>query len=389
MYELLSKRIKNADGEPEVFTYNSFPQAFRNQVFYILEDVLEPCSTYNENLWDIFEEKFCREKGLKGMGYGKLQNGYGKSSIEKYFEDCDDIDFLDAIDYFFYLIDKNIRTIKPEYQYDYDADGAINAAIAELNYRFKQHNLGYEFANSQIITIDSTFLHKTAVKPALKLLFEEGFEGAEDEIRNAYERRRKGDNKNAILEAGKAFESTMKIICDKQGYAYDKNKDTAQKLITILENNGFYPSYMNAHLTSIRTTLETGLPVVRNKVAGHGQGNQIITIPDEYTDYALHLAATNILFLVRLYRNKKQTFSSKLFLYYQFTTNRQYQLAQFCSDLPQSVISKHFTIIPETLAKQGISGQNKEKRNYDKNTICLPRQHLPQHHGRKCHDIFS
>ena len=283
-----------------------------------------------------FRKKICREKGLKGMGYGKLQNGYGKSSIEEYFKDCDDIDFLDAIDYFFYLIDKKIRTIKPEYQYDYDADGAINVAIAELNYRFKQHNLGYEFANSQIITIDSTFLHKTAVKPALKILFEEGFEGAEDEIRNAYERRRKGDNKNAILEAGKAFEvlkmksemlmrerrkgdnknaileagkafeSTMKIICDKQGYAYDKNKDTAQKLITILENNGFYPSYMNAHLTSIRTTLETGLPVVRNKVAGHGQGNQIITIPDEYTDYALHLAATNILFLVRLYRNKKQ-----------------------------------------------------------------------------------
>ena len=59
----------------------------------------------------------------------------------------------------------------------------------------------------------------------------------------------------------------MKINSDKQGYAYDKNKDTAQKLITILENNGFYPSYMNAHLKSIRTTLETGLPVVRNKVA--------------------------------------------------------------------------------------------------------------------------
>ena len=46
MYELLSKRIKNADGEAEVFTYNSFLQAFRNQVFYILENVLEPYSTY-------------------------------------------------------------------------------------------------------------------------------------------------------------------------------------------------------------------------------------------------------------------------------------------------------------------------------------------------------
>ena len=114
MYELLSKRIKNADGEPEVFIYNSFPSAFRNQVFYILEDVLEPYSTYDENLWDIFEENFCREKGLKGMGYGKLQKGYGKSSIEEYFKDCDDIDFLDAIDYFFYLIDKKLLTIKPK-----------------------------------------------------------------------------------------------------------------------------------------------------------------------------------------------------------------------------------------------------------------------------------
>lgn len=306
MYELLSKRIKNADGELEVFTYNSFPQAFRNQVFYILEDVLEPYSTYDENLWDIFEKNFCREKGLKGMGYGKLHKGYGKSSIEEYFKDCDDIDFLDAIDYFFHIIDRKLRTLRPEYKYDYDADTVVSDAIMELNYRFKQHNLGYEFINSQIITIDSTLLHETAVKPTLRLLFEEGFEGAEDEIRKAYEKRRKGDNKNAILEAGKAFESTMKIICDKQGYTYDKAKDTAQKLISILEKNGFYPSYMNAHLTSIRTTLETGLPVVRNKVSGHGQGNQIITISDEYTDYALHLAATNILFLVRLYRNKKQ-----------------------------------------------------------------------------------
>lgn len=32
----------------------------------------------------------------------------------------------------------------------------------------------------------------------------------------AYVKRRKGDDKNAILEAGKAFESTIKIICDKQ-----------------------------------------------------------------------------------------------------------------------------------------------------------------------------
>lgn len=44
--------------------------------------------------------------------------------------------------------------------------------------------------------------------------------------------------------------------------------------------------------------------------------------------------------------------------------------------MPQSVISEHITITSETLAKQGISGQNKEKQNYDKNTFHLPRQCL-------------
>ena len=44
--------------------------------------------------------------------------------------------------------------------------------------------------------------------------------------------------------------------------------------------------------------------------------------------------------------------------------------------MPQSVISEHFTITPEPLAKQGIPGQIKEKQNNDKNIIHLPRQCL-------------
>lgn len=63
---------------------------------------------------------------------------------------------------------------------------------------------------------------------------------------------------------------------------------------------------------------------------------------------------------------KNKTFSSKLFPFTtNFTTNRQYQLTQFCSNLPQFVISEHITITPETLAKQGVSGQIKEKQNND------------------------
>lgn len=90
----------------------------------------------------------------------------------------------------------------------------------------------------------------------------------------------------------------MKTICDKKGYSYDKNSNTAQKLISILKENSFFPKYMSSYMTNIRTTLETGLPVIKNKLAGHGQGQQIEIIPDEFTDYALHLAMANILFLI-------------------------------------------------------------------------------------------
>lgn len=62
---------------------------------------------------------------------------------------------------------------------------------------------------------------------------------------------------------------------------------------------------MNSHLTSIRTTLETGIPTVRNKLSGHGQGSTISPIPDEFAEYALNLTATNIVLLVKIYKNKK------------------------------------------------------------------------------------
>lgn len=107
--------------------------------------------------------------------------------------------------------------------------------------------------------------------------------------------------KMLYLEAGKAFESTMKAICDKKSCTYDKAKDIAKKLIEILESNNFYPACILSHMASLRTTLETGLPVVRNKTSGHGQGSAVTPISDEFAKYALNLAGTNIVLLVGIY----------------------------------------------------------------------------------------
>ncbi len=272
MYKLFLERIRNRDGEPEVYIYDEFPEAFRNQVFYIMADVLDQYEGYGGGLWGYMHDTFSREKGLKKLG--RHDQGLERYNVETYTNVSSQEDFLDLVDYMFHLFDVGCRDIHPQYNYDLDTNALVDKAVEELNYRFKQHNLGYEFVNGEIIRIDNKMIHQEIVKPALRLLYEEGLDGAEDEFRKAFEYRRKGDNKNAILVAGKSFESTMKTICDKKNYTYDKAKDTA----------------------------ETGLPVVRNKTSGHGQGSTIEQISDEFAEYALNLAATNIVLLVGIYK---------------------------------------------------------------------------------------
>lgn len=303
MYKLYSERYKSEQELPDVYEYETIPQKFRNQLFFILEDVLDSYPLSFESLWDIVHDYFAREIGVKSLGEGPHFDGYGKGDIEYFISTCDTIPLLDFIDFTWHFI--NGLKEETDIKYNEDHCQKIDGSLSELNYRLKQNNLGYEYINGELIRIDNKLLHGIVVKPALYLLNSEDFDGAEEEFRKAFEFRRKGDNKNSILEALKAFESTMKTICDKKGYAYDSNKDTAQKLISTLEKNNFYPSYMNNHLTSLRTTLESGLPVLRNKNAGHGQGATVVNISDEFTEYALHLAATNMVLLVNIYINNK------------------------------------------------------------------------------------
>lgn len=302
IYELLSQRIKNKNGELEIYIYDDFSKKFRTQCFYIIEDIFDKYEKAGENIWEFVHNSFARQKGVKTL---YKVNYIAKSNCEIYVSDSDNEDFLDFIDFVFNMFDTVCRPYPPKYGYNSPFSEFIDNAIEELNYRFKEHNLGYEFVNSEIIRIDNKVLHETVIKPALKLLYTEGFEGAEEEFRKAFDYRRKGDNKNAILEALKSFESTMKTICDKKQYTYNKHKDTAKDLILILQNNQFYPPYMNNHLTNVRTTLESGLPVLRNKEAGHGQGANVVNVSDEFTEYALNLAATNIVLLTKIYEENK------------------------------------------------------------------------------------
>jgi hypothetical protein len=119
-----------------------------------------------------------------------------------------------------------------------------------------------------------------------------------DEFLKAHEHYRKGNQKEAILNAGKAFESTLKAICAARGWPFDPQKDGASKLIETVFGQGLVPTYLQNHFTALRSVLDSGVPTVRNKTSGHGQGPTPTAVPDYLAAYVLHVAASNIVLLV-------------------------------------------------------------------------------------------
>ena len=136
------------------------------------------------------------------------------------------------------------------------------------------------------------------VRPALQLLAATEYAGANAEYLTAHEHYRKGEHSACLVDCLKSLESTMKIICKKSGWHYEQS-DRAKKLIEICFDNSLLPEYLQSYFTSVRSSLESGVPTVRNKVAGHGQGTQLVSVPLYLVEYLLHLTATSILFLVR------------------------------------------------------------------------------------------
>lgn len=308
MYKLFSQRKREEEnGISDVYIYDKFCKAFRNQYLHIISDLFishgeDRYFTFNGaiNFWEITCEGFAREKGLKCLSSYSCGYYNDRLAYERYADESSDEDFLDLLDYTFTVIVSN------EAVANIVGKEKIDRAIEELNYRLKQHSLGYEFVNGNLIVKTNEQIHREIIKPALYLLHNEMFRGAEEEYFRAFDCFREGKNKDAILNAIKAFESVIKTICEKLKYPYNKDNDTAKQLLQHLSDNNFYPKYLENHLTGIRITLESGAPTLRNKKAGHGQGTEVSSVSDEYVEYALNLVATNMVFLVKLFNQKKE-----------------------------------------------------------------------------------
>lgn len=302
VYDTYSKRKKRLAGlVPDVYTYDSISLELRNQIVFIVADIVTVVfgDYESDSVYDYLSRTLSREWGTEYLvAHGDL--------IENDEEVKDAIRKLTDPDYVLDIVELLLQTAQNHAKDERNlvtarAKSSLAHLIEELNHRFKEHGVGYEYSDGQIIRIDSQLLHSEVVKPALRLLSDPGFEGAHDEYLAAHEHFRHRRYKEALNEALKAFESTIKVIAGVRGWTINKG-DTANKLVKACMDNGLFPSYYQSHFSGLTNLLVGGVPSIRNAEAGHGQGAVVKEIDPHIVAYTLHMTAAAIVLFVQSYQ---------------------------------------------------------------------------------------
>jgi hypothetical protein len=307
---LYSKEQKLLKGKtPDIYQHDDLPEPLRVQIVQIWDDTIGvesgPLSGGNF-LFEQVRKHLCREYGVQELWripHHPLRMEFAREEITKFFLNCPEVEkCLDVIQLVFALAQQHVRL--------HERDGMFSpaisceAAIKEINERFKEHGIGFQFHAGRILRIDSEFTHQEVAVPALTLLQQPFLGGAYQEFLAAHEHHRHGRYKECLNECLKAFESTMKAICHTRKWPYNQN-DTARALIKVCEDNNLFPVFMENHLNGLRMTLESGVPTARNKTSAHGQGVTPIKVSAQFASYVLNLTATNIRFLAESERAMK------------------------------------------------------------------------------------
>ncbi len=296
--DIYSKRASRAEGLlSDVYSYDNAPSELRHQIVHILTDLVGNIEYRNVGARVIFEyidATLSREFGVPSL----TQYDTGKSAVTEFVVHTKQVDrLLDVVEF-------GVRTCRRLADNDPSTESKIDELVDEFNLRCRESSFGYQIEHDAILRIDSTYTHSEIIKPALNLLADAQFLGPNQEFLSAHEHYRHDRFKECIVDCLKAFESTMKTIANIRGWTIP-TKATAKDLIDACFENNLIDSMLRSHFTGLRSTLEAGVPTLRNKVAGHGQGAVPIAVPGYLAQYVLNLTGTNISMLAQAHTQTK------------------------------------------------------------------------------------
>ena len=282
--------------------------SFRNRVLLLCRDTVSGVNSDQHWNWrgdytsEFWEEMHRKLEYLKG--HPVLSSGRTSSQIEDaiaYLLECSDGEFLDFLELIFQT--ECYRRICP----------AENEFVREINALFEVETLPYyltEFVREsgkeffmghetevmrltsrpQVVRREDEVLHHMAIEPAITFLAHKGLKSAHQEFLEALADYRKADYGDCLIKCGSAFESTMKMICERNRLPY-KQTDTASTLLrTVLASSNLDP-FFEQPLLMVAT--------LRNRLSNaHGAGVQVKTVSQHIARYAVSSTAAAILLLV-------------------------------------------------------------------------------------------
>ena len=184
---------------------------------------------------------------------------------------------LDGLEAFFDITDETERS----------------AYCASLNEVFEVSDSTLRMLDGFVIKVDSTWLQKEVLSPAISMLKEAGFEGPLDEFRKALDALHRGEWKEAMILANHSVESTQKAVLGIQS-------EKPGKLLRALIDSRMIPEYCTGFLEAFES-LSYSVSSIRNEClgVGHGQGAEVTKVPPSVAELMVNLSGCLILFLLK------------------------------------------------------------------------------------------
>lgn len=188
-----------------------------------------------------------------------------------------------------------------ELQYKELSDGEKTAFQSEINNVFIENDIPWLLHDGRMIKVDSQQFEQDLKQKALLQLHELTdsdpiFQSAYDELIKSIEFLQKGDYAEAISNAGKSYESVMKVILQ-------VDRGNADKLTRELISSGSldFPESMTGD--GFREKVLMSLPFIRNNsTASHGAGRSTVKVSKDMANLAINLAASLNSYLIDIFR---------------------------------------------------------------------------------------
>ena len=303
---------------------------FKNRFWMFCQEMVQPYDHYSQagyrisDFWMNLRDKLRYRYGVTDLADRDRHNHV--TAIEKFLSECTDEHYLDFMEFFFqseeipqyfsdtelgYAVD-NVNEFFEQDDLPYALTGFVISKSRSAWPRIKKVLLGFrrkpasaEFLNRnphplpirivtveeypRIVSVDNRVLRKTVMEPVLTLLAGTSFKEPNKEFLDALTDYRNGDYGDCVTKCGSAFESVMKIICERNSWGSQK---VSSKLLNTILNECRLPPFLKQPLTQIA--------VIRNELgSAHGAGSQPKEVPEHLAEYTINVTASAILMLYK------------------------------------------------------------------------------------------